>query len=128
MKFLVFLSLLLILSSCRKTEEEACTMVFIQHNIRVIDSNGTALILDTFYTQNNSTKEYIHIDKKSTDSSHHYPLINDHQINQLSNANNTAFTFSAIKGNDTVKAEYLFKNKNCHPFLVNGNSTLIFKP
>ena len=128
MRYLAILYVMILIASCKKNEEEACTVIFIQHNVKVIDSNGDPVVLDTFYTQNNETKQYIHIAKLAADSAHIYPIINDNQVSQLSRDKNTNYTFSAIKGTDTVKAQYVFKNKECHPYLVSGSSTLLFKP
>ena len=121
-KTLFIIATFITVYSCENTP--ICSGV-ISHQVKIVDSTGKAIKLDTFYIICITYPDTLRIKKYIPDSVQNYPLLDDTESSVFKKEKSANFKFIGIKGKDTITSPYTFAYDGCHITLVSGVSKII---
>ncbi|PTB90512.1 hypothetical protein C9994_17285, partial [Marivirga lumbricoides] len=134
-KLLIFLSFISMAATCQKQTNTQtatnpcdpdimCTMDFRVINLKVMDEDSQAVVLDSFYTSLNGSEIKIEANLFENNEGV-YPVATDGQMNQLSFEGDKA-TFIGIKnGKKVVKHQLKIGKDCCHVVLMEGDEKVV---
>jgi hypothetical protein len=104
--------------------DPVCSGIIV-HQVKIVDSLGKPVLLDTFYTVCLDKPDTLRLSRYLKDSLQLYPLIDDTYSSVFNKQSTANFMFIGIKGSDTISSPYLFKYDGCHTSLLSGTSKII---
>jgi hypothetical protein len=131
MKQLFSVMALLLLFSCRQSDEVMCTQEYRMLTVSVKDSVSNPVILGSYYLKKVSTGEIIDLANQDpfADSINRiqgqYFICNDGMMGMVSKSG-TVFEFHGIKGDkEIVNEPYIIGKDDCHISLLDGKAVIV---